>query len=244
MSFQFNPEQLELLKKEGDEKWQGKSAAILEAWLNKQNIFPLKDEDVLAANELWSEVCNRDQVFEICEDSTISTDAKILAVLAWGGIFYPNAKRFFVLNEVLSEVRMICLEMQSGAMDRRSAFEAFSKLGNSLKGIGPAYFTKLMFFFARGKGCYILDQWTAKSVNVFCGKPIIHLISNRTVSRHNDANTYDHFCEIIEALARVLNIKADQAEMRIFSSRNGVWRQYVREKHSKEFLALTKKEAA
>src|SRR5690606_3910358 len=124
--------------------------------------------------------------------------------------------------------------------ERQLAYQRFSVLraDGRLPGMGPAFFTKLIFFMGQSPRGYILDQWTARSVNLlFCDDPI-KLLPGGFVSDANDATAYERFCTRVEQLAPILSEATGQphcgeeAERAIFSrggKRAGKWRRYVRQ---------------
>ena len=106
-------------------------------------------------------------------------------------------------------------------------------------GMGPAYFTKLIFFLmpesassARG---YIMDQWTSRSMNLLKSDArfIKTVVSgnSRWVADSNDEGTYEAFCREVETLAAILSMRPDKAEELLFSEGRGKgrWRNYLKE---------------
>ena len=115
--------------------------------------------------------------------------------------------------------------------------------------MGPAYFTKLIYFLEPKHNGYIMDQWTARSMNLLrkSDEYEIHLIptawrkSNgssknfrnfRVDPKKNDVCIYRAFCEDLEQLAEYLNIDPEKTEKLIFSKggkvdKMGCWRRFV-----------------
>ena len=62
---------------------------------------------------------------------------------------------------------------------RVGAYKQFHRLVNEKKltHMGPAYFTKLIYFLGSKQNGYIMDQWTARSMNLLrkCDKYKIRL---------------------------------------------------------------------
>ena len=113
-----------------------------------------------------------------------------------------------------------------------------------LPGMGPAYFTKLIFFLSSGskEQGLIMDQWTSASVNLLSGHEIVKTHRSRiklkngerifeTVSDNNTSENYENYCQYVEHLASPtkLNISPDRVEELLFSSGRGKgkWRNHV-----------------
>jgi hypothetical protein len=167
-------------------------------------------------------------------DESRSSEDLFIAICAWGGMTAKNGRLAWAARAnwipVLNQLR-------SGQLDRRAAYRLFYALqrDRKLPGVGPAYFTKLIFFIRPDLNGYILDQWLARSINLLF-EPRIKLVVDRqthrkTVSNVNDAEAYEWFCLRVEEVAAYLGVTPPQAEERMFSSggrRAGKWRAYVR----------------
>ena len=121
-----------------------------------------------------------------------------------------------------------------------------------LKGAGPAYFTKLIYFLMPRHGAvlkagYIMDQWAGCSVNLLTGREVVLMNVTKTWKRQEgcpvpayeftvaDENTganYEEFCSAVDCLASRFSIDADQVD-RVLVSTGGrnpeSWRKYVRD---------------
>jgi hypothetical protein len=96
--------------------------------------------------------------------------------------------------------------------------------------MGPAYFTKLICFVNPNLKGYIMDQWTAKSINLIFDNKIVALNNSGHVTDRNNAAIYEDFCLKIEYLADLLNLKPIDLEENLFSNggvNKGKWRQFV-----------------
>ena len=104
--------------------------------------------------------------------------------------------------------------------------------------MGIAYFTKLIYFFSAEPHGYILDQWTARSTNLLCGKEKINLTwgkyKNKGFAVVNDSNTvtdYSFFCDFVRELTSHCDHLTDpgDTEAALFSKGRGKgrWRNYV-----------------
>jgi hypothetical protein len=138
-------------------------------------------------------------------------------------------------------------EIRSGKLDRGQAYEEFATLRNALPskmlGMGPAYFTKLIFFLLpvnKPRG-FIMDQWTSASVNLLFDRKVIETQIQKTqqkngkvkltefVTDKNSKENYINFCERIELIASDLMKDSACIEEMMFSEGrgNGEWRNYV-----------------
>jgi hypothetical protein len=96
--------------------------------------------------------------------------------------------------------------------------------------MGPAYYTKLICFTNRNLGGYIMDQWTAKSINLLTNSNLVSLTSGGLVSDSNDCNTYEMFCNYIEELAKHTKLSPLDTEEALFSyggKKKGYWRNTI-----------------
>ncbi|MPR11501.1 hypothetical protein FS320_26650 [Microvirga tunisiensis] len=113
-------------------------------------------------------------------------------------------------------------------MTRSEAYGLFES--TPIAGLGPAYFTKLIFFLLQSNDGYILDQWTGKSVSILFEPCFIAFDHSGYVARRNSAHVYERYCRNVEALAERLDLAASRTEELLFS-RGGrpkhPWRHYV-----------------
>ncbi len=120
--------------------------------------------------------------------------------------------------------------------------------------MGPAYFTKLIYFLIpRTKGAppggYIMDQWAGCSVNLLAGQEVVLMdtasywllpkkktsssLEKRwtfTVSNLNTPKNYEAFCQIVDSLASHFNITADEVDRALLSDggrQAAPWRAYI-----------------
>ena len=193
---------------------------------------------------------------------------KIIAILAWGGMqenhFVPcisgiphgNLKkdkknnRWRILEELHSKShsnihdieRVVNKITNDEYLSRADIYNDFFKL--DLKGCGPAYFTKIMFFFSEKIPCFIMDQWTSRSINLLLGKNLIKLDNKIAVNKRkykdgkgNTGEVYEKFCNSVDILCDEINktsrtITPDETEQLIFSrggreNKKALWREYL-----------------
>ena len=109
---------------------------------------------------------SRSQVKSFCMDPANSDEACFLVVSAWGGMRVNNARACWKSRR---RWRKIIAALRAGCFSRSAAFDQFKNCvatGN-LKGMGPAYFTKLIFFCRPNDDIgYIMDQHTVTSIHV------------------------------------------------------------------------------
>lgn len=95
----------------------------------------------------------------------LTNEELAIAILSWGGMNREHGKSLFKHNEWLNLIgKMRGDEIQT----REEAYELFKNLrkNKKLKGMRPAYFTKLICFVNPKLKGYIMDQWTSKSINL------------------------------------------------------------------------------
>jgi hypothetical protein len=178
-------------------------------------------------------------------DTSGDAESRFIAIMAWGRMRHHHTRRALAVKE--RWVQLID-NLVSSKVSRRCAYEMFvdrrkrENRERHLDGLGVAYFTKLLFFLRPKADAYIMDQWTGKSVNLlFAPDNIIGRFvkfDNSIVSDRNTPDDYEQFCQMIEALAKKLKVKAEDAEKRIFSngggaSKDGKWRAFVKAEYQK-----------
>ncbi|WP_400085817.1 hypothetical protein [Yoonia sp. R78084] len=173
---------------------------------------------------------NRNDLRKLTQTATKANIEYICAaILAWGGMTVPNFKSLFG-SDHKSEWLSVALEIKNGNPSRQSAFAKFSNLRakKMIPGMGPAYFTKLIYFLMpEGKmgEAYILDQWAGWSINTLFNDDIVLLNTSHTwtwkksgqfpvmkpsklVSDMNTAENYEAFCKKVDELITELGSRA------------------------------------
>lgn len=219
-------EHLEEFKKSSNDEhpWEGRN---LSDWW--EDIFPGQK------NKLPSKSVSREELKTLCADQAFSDQETVAAVMAWGKMRPINGR------ELRSNIKYVCeivSSLRSGDQSRDEAFSAFhnQRVKGKLRGMGAAYFTKLIFFCSPKHDGYIMDQWTSKSVNLISGKKLVKLTNGGHVSDANDASTYIEFCEFIENLSLMGGWSPEETEKRLFSfggKKKGAWRAHVVEHWSR-----------
>ena len=151
-----------------------------------------------------------------------------MAILSWGGMNREHGRSLFANWEWLTVVE----KLRKGEISRSEGYRQFADLRKQglLKGMGPAYFTKLICFLNRDLNGYIMDQWTGKSINTLLGEKRVKLNKNGLVNDRNTPEIYEQFCILIETLAGEINQDPLNTEEYLFSyggRKKGPWRQHV-----------------
>ena len=169
-------------------------------------------------------------------DSGISNLEVVLDIFAWGGI---NRKHACLALKSFNSWCRIISSLRNETYSSFDGYNEFYKLrnNNELSGIGPAYYTKLIFFCHPKNDGYIMDQWTARSVNLLIASSsdIIHLNKSKFFQRVSDEKNhqevYKKFCCVIKNLAKECgNRDPKQIEEALFSKGGRYtldWRKYV-----------------
>ena len=209
----------------------------------------------MAEKEVYGGRLTRGNIYQLVSDRTTPTIDCVISILAWGG---RDVKNGSTALSTVEDWLPICDEIRSGNLSRANAYEKFKSIRGvdanpKLQGMGPAYYTKLIFFLMpqQIEQGYIMDQWTGASVNLISGIRLVKL--NRTINRYkkieesvSDDNTkddYENFCKFIEYIAKRLREELQKAvdpatvELAMFSfggREKGEWRKYVIEKRAAE----------
>jgi hypothetical protein len=140
----------------------------------------------------------------------------IVSVFAWGAMGTSATNGKLAINSI-EAYEGVCSELLCG-MTPVDAYAEFFKLKKlkKMRGVGPAYYTKLIFFFGDQSGL-IMDQWTARSTNLLLGKALIKLVGNY-VSDSNSEQVYREYLNFVTELKNHLGINSiAKAEELIFS---------------------------
>lgn len=184
--------------------------------------------DVPLKEQLPKKSLDRDLVRKICRDFKNPVLFGYVCAMCWGvqekG---PRGNQgVLVAWEGRETIEKHLEKIKNKNLSRSEAFNLFK--GIKVKGLGPSYFTKLLFFFSPAEKFWIMDQWTAKSVNLLTGERIVRL-SGGAPSSKNKGGNYQAFCEEIDNLASQMNCSGNEIEQRLMSRGKppGKWRKYV-----------------
>jgi hypothetical protein len=197
------------------------------------------DRPVACFAELPSDAQTRDQVYATCRNDALSLEHRFICAMAWGSQRRRNARLTWANWDRLAKILALIFE---GGMTREHAYELFRGKG-AIKGLGPAYFTKLLFFFSPEKTFYIMDQWTAKSINYLADEEVVVLAQGQDgtdgpSSTRNSGATYARYCKMVDELSQ-LNcppLTGEQTEQKLFCSGSpdvGKWRAIIRAAYPK-----------
>lgn len=152
-----------------------------------------------------------------------------LSVMAWGGMKVGHGISAWRAKDLW---RGPLEDVLAGGRARADLFQRFAAA--PVAGMRAAYFTKLIHF-ASVPGVqpvgYIMDQWTAKSVNLICRREVVGLDAAGYVLPRNDPHVYETFCGVVDAIGDALQVSGTQAEERIYSRggrRPAAWRSHVK----------------
>ena len=210
------------------------------------------DRDRLPKGEM-----RRSEIFELAADPNVSTATVCVAAMAWGGMRLQNWKLLWRQSNRKWEWLNVAQRIRDGNLTRAQAYERLRllKKDKRLKGMGPPFFTKLIYFLtprdkSKRQTAYIMDQWAASSVNVLTGWNMVRmdvtpkfrtwtrkasmseiaLSFSFTVSDENTGVDYEAFCFAVDQLACRFCLCADQADQALFGADEigpGCWRRYV-----------------
>lgn len=131
----------------------------------------------------------------------------VVNILAWGGMSYRHGRKAL---QCWDNWQPICDGLVSGKLNYTEAYDAFFEAQHSgkMSGIGPAYYTKLIFFLGNGEGL-IMDQWTSKSINLIHEENVIKLTSGY-VSKFADSAIYKKYVQSVAELAERMDISGTE----------------------------------
>lgn len=205
---------------------------------------------------------NRTSLLDMASDRGVGTAELCISIFAWGGM--RGNHRDLLFGRPLEPWIAVADQVRRNQLSRSEAYDSFAALrsngsGNPIAGMGPAYFTKLLYFLAPGtpecpKG-YIMDQWLGCSVNLLTGKQIVKLdqqvkwqvkdgrakqVIDSIVSNVNSGQDYEAFCLIVEALSlRMGESWSPELTERALIADGGnsahPWRTYVKEQRFRHF---------
>lgn len=197
--------------------------------------FGNRIQDIFRFSKVHDHKIDRCKLTKICKDINVSEIEQVISVFSWGGMRYDHARQIFKNWNVL---KPIILKIKNNEYrDRSEVFQEFQHKRNNklLPFLGIAFYTKLICFINPNYNGYILDQWTAKSINLLFGKPIIAITKNGWVTDKNSSEDYEKYCLLNEKLSKELELNPIKTEEVLFSfeGRNpGYWREYVKKHYT------------
>ena len=208
----------------------------------KTTTFQNVVKDIEFLPRVWREIdlekpLNRQNIFDLCKDEQVSNALVLSAIFAWGGMRMDHAALLFSKNSwpVLNEIVDVLRTNKS-----LTAFEVYQlfyqkRKSGQLKGLGIAYFTKVIYFLCPHLDVFILDQWIGKSINLILGAELVKLTktgkSAAWVNDSNDAKLYQHFCGEMMKLSELSERNRHELEQMMFckgGKKPGFWRAHVK----------------
>ena len=207
-----------------------------------------------SANGSEQEKFSRECLFDMTRNGNKDIAYNCAAILAWGGM---RLNSFRSLVSCGKEWLNLCQCIREGGVNREEAYDKFAEIrkDKKLKGMGPAFFTKLIYFLMpRGDGGgdkvgYIMDQWVSCGVNLIAEKRVVLLDayykrlgdgqwgSSFLVSDINTKHEYENYCTEIEKIASRLKCCPEKVEWYLMAAdkKGKEWRNHVKE--NRRFLA-------
>lgn len=198
-----------------------------------------------------SDKISRETIHTLANDSTVNTLTVCVCIMAWGGMHQIHRNKFF-LQENNTWIQL-AESIRHGKHTRQTAYESFAELQKrkTLPGVGPAYFTKLIYFLMpddtpHNKPIgYIMDQWAGCSINLLFNSDIVLMDSTFIwksthrglehtttfiVSNQNTGERYERFCSAIEVLKEHFGLTGHQIDRALLSTggrQMASWRNHV-----------------
>lgn len=164
---------------------------------------------------------SRSSLLLMAANPTVQTTELCVSIFAWGGMNVGHGRR--LLGNPAGPWISIADRIRENKVDRVQAYAAFAelrKIKNAMSGLGPAYFTKLIYFLSPSRSAfqlgYIMDQWLGCSINLLTGKRVVNLdhsfkwlyrkgaltyTIDSIVSDANLPEDYESFCRAIEIIS-------------------------------------------
>ena len=180
---------------------------------------------------------SRAEVRAVCQNPAIPVLFGYVCAMAWGGQGRSHVASAWAARHLIAPKLNV---LRAGGLTRATAYNLFLPAvmggGGKIPGLGPAFFTKLLYFFDSSlpaipappanpppaaplppnQPCYILDQWAAKSVNLLINNYVVRM-SGDTVANTNNRGNYAAFCWEVEQMGLMLGQPGQQIEERLFS---------------------------
>ena len=225
---------------------------IRELWMetNARKWFSSLDADLNLPN-LSDQTFNREGLknkikeYKARSGKLSDTDIRelIVMIFAWGGMRVSD-KGGKPAIATIDKYEGICRNLLENKLSPVESYKQFFEARKSgMKGIGPAYYTKLIYFLCQQEAA-IMDQWAARAVNVLSGEKLIKLDNKKIVSQENDEEVYKKYLDFLGKIKIEFNMdNLSKTEQLIYSCspRNdkrvsvspedraifSMWRQYV-----------------
>ena len=176
---------------------------------------------------------DRATVRAICQNPANPVLFGYVCCMAWGGQgTLPGTGRYVTSSwGAKAVIGSHLMALRNGRLTRCQAYNLFSGTG-AVKGLGPAFMTKLLYFFSPLPNNYIMDQWTAKSVNLLTGNWVVRMTPGGSVHNQNKCGNYQAYCDELDSMAKLIGgVTGEQVEEMLMSQGKPAlwpWRAHVR----------------
>lgn len=225
-NFFYDPEHFEAFRK-APFLMQGRIGDVPAQWVED-----LELEEVSQLGPFPVDQLARHDVRQHCSNTEKDPLFGYICAMAWGGQGLgpggaENAQKAWNARRA---IRGKLIKLRDCKLSRAEAYDLFAGNAN-IPGLGPAFFTKLLYFFGP-KNHYIMDQWTTKSVILLTGENLIRH-TDQGPGQLNTGFNYELYCQVIDDLASKLGKSGEQIEQSLFSMGSiqrqprGEWRRHV-----------------
>ena len=170
----------------------------------------------------------RESVGNVCREPSTDVLAAYAVAMSWGGQRYSHF-RSSIEGESKEELVKLLKHLRESKLTRAQDFDMAKDAARQINGLGISFFTKLLYFFRPNNDAYILDQWTAKSVQLLFDAPPVSLSLFGLPAANTKGENYESYCAALEKLGSDLwsTWSGEQVECAIFDKPRGAWRTHV-----------------
>ena len=185
--------------------WMGRNTKNWFAQADADFNLPNLPDRTFSRRELTSEI----DVYKARSGSLSDTEIRklIVMIFAWGGMFtWKNIGKLAM--DTIEGYEGICRNLlEDKQLSPVAAYEQFFEAwkARDMMGVGPDYYTKLIYLLGHQEAA-IMDQWTAKAVNLLSDKKLIKLDSGVTVAQGNDKEVYEKYLDFLRQIQAETNM--------------------------------------
>jgi hypothetical protein len=208
------------------EQYQGKAPQDWILKVDASSNTQIKGDSIISLSKCF----NREVLKKYLDQEGLDNISILISILAWGNCKISNAREIFKKENLDNVLKLVDYLNSNKIINREEAFGYFienKRKAKLFKGLGIAYFTKLLWFIRPDLNGYILDQYTARSVNYIIGKPLIKLESRKYVSVRNNKSVYENYCKVVEEIAEKIALNPENTEERLFGGDYPEWRNKI-----------------
>lgn len=170
---------------------------------------------------------DRGTVRDICRNPGYPVLFGYICAMAWGiqgvGPFGPpNVASAWTQRALIAQGLN---QLRNGGLTRCAAYNLFRASGgngNTIPGLGPSYFTKLLHFFSPNDDFYIMDKWTTQAVNVLTGTWLVPVTAQGGINASRCGN-YQAYCEEVDSIGGLRGANGGLAEEMLWAWRGYNW---------------------